>query len=147
MAFFHIDLMKFQNQLFKKKKKKKRRKKVFLGETISGGEDAIYRRLLYKGKKLWHDLRLKLVEEKTSLWRTSNEWMSLSDLSNNFIFVQREDGFIFKFTGVLIEEIFLLSFSVPFNYSRNSAPYFLWCKPDRMCITPATITTFYNVSQ
>ena len=30
----------------------------------------------------------------------------------------------------LIEEIFLLSFSVPFNYSRNSAPSILWCKPD-----------------
>ena len=29
-----------------------------------------------------------------------------------------------------LEEIYLLSFSVPFNYSRNSAPYILWCKPD-----------------
>jgi len=30
----------------------------------------------------------------------------------------------------LIEEIFLLSFSVSFNYNRNSAPFILWCKPD-----------------
>ena len=33
------------------------------------------------------------------------------------------------FATEILEEIFLLSFSVPFNYSRNSAPSLLCSKP------------------